>query len=236
MANNRPLVTIKGKKDGLVLKLDDQCSYHQLIQELKARLAERHAHYQEGPLVSVKVEAGDRFLNQQQKEEIEDIIRSENKLFVAELSSNVISKDDCARLLRQERLRPLKQMVRSGQVLQSDGDLLLIGDVNPGGKVIAKGSIYILGALKGMVHAGSDGSEDKVVVASHFKPTQLIIGDCVGDANELFPDGKGFQMACAFITQDTKTLTVSRLQALVKQTPADRLMAAEGVNHVWEKQ
>ena len=42
------------------------------------------------------------------------------------------------------------RIIRSGQVLQVAGDLLLIGDVNPGGTVIAGGNIFIMGALKGL--------------------------------------------------------------------------------------
>lgn len=39
------------------------------------------------------------------------------------------------------------------------------------------GDIYILGALRGMAHAGIDGNEDSIIAASHFAPTQLRIAE-----------------------------------------------------------
>ena len=48
-------------------------------------------------------------------------------------------------------------IVRSGQVVKAEGDLVVIGDVNPNGRVVAAGSIYVLGRLKGIAHAGANG-------------------------------------------------------------------------------
>ena len=62
------------------------------------------------------------------------------------------------------------------------GDLLLIGDVNPGGTVIAGGNIFIMGALKGFAHAGCYGNDQAVIAASSMKPSQLRISDCLNRA------------------------------------------------------
>ena len=74
------------------------------------------------------------------------------------------------------------KIIRSGQVLNVTGDLLLIGDVNPGGTVIADGNIFILGALKGIAHAGFDGNTEAVIAASVMKPSQLRISDVLNRA------------------------------------------------------
>ena len=47
-----------------------------------------------------------------------------------------------------------KGTLRSGQVFESDGSVVVLGDVNPGGKVVAKGSVIVLGSLKGNIFAG----------------------------------------------------------------------------------
>ena len=81
-------------------------------------------------------------------------------------------------LSRQEQeIVSVSRIVRSGQVLKVPGDLLLIGDVNPGGTVMAGGNIFVMGILKGIAHAGCNGNEEAVIAASSLKPSQLRIGE-----------------------------------------------------------
>lgn len=69
--------------------------------------------------------------------------------------------------------------VRSGQLVSFDGNIVVIGDVNPGGEVEATGNIVVMGSLRGIVHAGADGNKDSVVVALNLQPTQLRIADVI---------------------------------------------------------
>ncbi|MBQ8168828.1 hypothetical protein IJZ97_05365, partial [bacterium] len=52
----------------------------------------------------------------------------------------------------------LKKTIRSGQSITTDGNLFIIGDVNPGAEIIAKGDITVWGILGGIAHAGSEGN------------------------------------------------------------------------------
>ena len=65
--------------------------------------------------------------------------------------------------------------VRSGEYLESPGDLLILGDVNPGAKVSAEGNIIIWGRLLGIAHAGSKGNSKATISALHLRPVQLRI-------------------------------------------------------------
>lgn len=65
-----------------------------------------------------------------------------------------MTKDEANRLKAESEIISVAKIVRSGQVLETEGDLLLIGDVNPGGMVKAGGNIFILGSLRGIAHAG----------------------------------------------------------------------------------
>lgn len=69
--------------------------------------------------------------------------------------------------------------LRSGQVIESESSVTIIGDVNPGAKVISAGNIVILGALKGNVHAGSGGDRSCFVFALNMDPIQIQIGDLI---------------------------------------------------------
>ncbi len=65
--------------------------------------------------------------------------------------------------------------VRSGEYLDSPGDLLILGDVNPGAKVSAEGNIMIWGRLLGIAHAGREGNSEATISALQLRPVQLRI-------------------------------------------------------------
>ena len=69
------------------------------------------------------------------------------------------------------------QNLRSGQTIRYSGNVVLIGDVNPGAEVIAGGSIIVMGSLRGVAHAGAGGDREAVVAALKMQPTQLRIAD-----------------------------------------------------------
>ena len=69
--------------------------------------------------------------------------------------------------------------VRSGEYLESPGDLLILGDVNPGAKVSAEGNIIIWGRLLGIAHAGSKGNSKATISALQLRPVQLRIAKTI---------------------------------------------------------
>lgn len=83
-----------------------------------------------------------------------------------------------------QRTLTLRRTLRSGAVVRFDGDLIVFGDVNPGAHVVATGNIVVLGALKGMAHAGAAGAEDSFILALHLRPTQLRIARRIAIAPE----------------------------------------------------
>lgn len=217
MSEKQPFVTIKGTKDGLILLLDDTCAYSDLLAELQEKLAASDRH-QKGPLISVKLQAGNRYLTEQQKNEIKEIVRSKKKLFVAEIETNVMSKEDANELVKQNSMTQITKMIRSGQELDIDGDVLLVGDVNPGGRIRATGHIYVLGALRGIAHAGSSGKSDAIIAASIMQPSQLRIGEVVSRA----PDDNSeetHEMECAYVDESTQTIVLDRIHSLFRIRP-----------------
>lgn len=71
----------------------------------------------------------------------------------------------------------LRKTIRSGQSISSDGNIVIIGDVNPGAEVIAKGDITVWGVLGGIAHAGSDGNVYARIRALKLNPVQIRIGE-----------------------------------------------------------
>ncbi len=72
----------------------------------------------------------------------------------------------------------IKQTIRSGQVINYEGNLVIIGDCHPGCEVIAFGDITVWGVLSGIAHAGAGGNEKARVRALKMNAIQLRIANC----------------------------------------------------------
>ena len=77
--------------------------------------------------------------------------------------------------------------LRSGDYLQSDRSILIYGDVNPGATVSSCGDILIWGRLRGVAHAGADGSTQARIIALQLRPLQLRIADAVARGPDDLP-------------------------------------------------
>lgn len=71
----------------------------------------------------------------------------------------------------------VRRTLRSGQSVSYHGHVVVIGDVNPGAEVVAGGDIIVLGALRGIAHAGGAGDDTAIIAALRLQPTQLRIAD-----------------------------------------------------------
>ena len=83
-----------------------------------------------------------------------------------------------------ERLTIHRGTLRSGDHLEVDGSLLVLGDVNPGARVSAAGDVRIWGRLRGVAHAGSGGNQQARIVALQLRPLQLRIASAVARGPE----------------------------------------------------
>jgi len=72
-----------------------------------------------------------------------------------------------------------KGTVRSGERISSNGNLCIIGDVNPGAIVSAKKNIYVWGKLLGIAFAGKSGNKNASIASLYLKPLQLRIADVI---------------------------------------------------------
>lgn len=77
--------------------------------------------------------------------------------------------------------------LRSGDHLQSEGSVLLLGDVNPGARISAAGHVLVWGRLRGVAHAGCQGDGEARITALQLRPLQLRIADAVARGPEEAP-------------------------------------------------
>jgi len=206
----KQLVYIKGTKNGLVLRLDDQCAYTDLVDELKRKVSDEGIDGQ----AEVLLQLGNRYCSEEQTKELIASVHSSSHLRVSRIQSDVISIEESNRRILERQSETYVGIVRSGQVVRAEGDLVVVGDVNQNGKVVAGGNIFVLGRLKGMAHAGANGNKDAVIAASWLEATHLMIDESLETmTDELTILSEQPEMECAYLHANG-FIAIDRLQEL----------------------
>ena len=78
----------------------------------------------------------------------------------------------------------IQNSLRSGHREEYPGSIVVCGDVNFGAEVVAGGNIMILGALRGVAHAGANGNTMAIISANNIDVTQIRIANLVREVGE----------------------------------------------------
>jgi septum site-determining protein MinC len=110
----------------------------------------------------------------------------------------------------------MKGMIRSGQVVNYEGSVMLLGDINPGGTLTATGDIFVMGALRGTAHAGAKGDKEAIIAASQLCPTQLRIAEVISRPPDEWVVGSLY-MEFAYVRNDA--MEIEKIQHLHRLRP-----------------
>lgn len=193
MASER--INIKGTSDGLIITLGAG-AWSGLLDELEQRLSEKASFFKGG---RVGLAVGPRQLTRSELEQVGAVLNHHNVTLWAVESEASGTQEAAVELgleiglglpvrgtappaaapLGQGEAILVQRTLRSGQVINHQGHVVVIGDVNPGAEIRAGGSVVVWGRLRGTVHAGlGEGQgENAVVCALQLSPPQLRIGD-----------------------------------------------------------
>ena len=100
--------------------------------------------------------------------------------------------------------------IRSGELIESHGDLLILGDVNPGAMVKAKGNVMVFGRLLGIAHAGYEGDKNAKISALQLRPVQLRIANKIARGPKEKPQ-RGIAEQAKI---ESETIVISLLETL----------------------
>jgi septum site-determining protein MinC len=247
-ANNKIQVEIKSQKDRLVLTLPSlsqaavsEYSWSEIWQQMKLRLLAQQRFLT--PKIGVHLVTHDRLLDSRQLQDIAQTL-SEMSLQLKSVGTSrrqtAIAAAGAGYCVEQLQLKTafsfesekavlpppeplyLEMTVRSGVEIRHRGSVIILGDVNPGGIVVADGDILIWGRLRGVAHAGAQGNRECTIMALQMEPTQLRIADALARAPEKSPTQ--FYAEVAYMTTQgiriTKANDFSRVQlAKLNQQP-----------------
>lgn len=209
-------IRIRGTRDGIGVSLPDDLDTHTLIAELRTTIDAR-GDFLQGARVILDYAA--RLPTVGEVDAIESVLREsgiglrsisvsrpEHGAILREMGYGQVHVVAPASQRERDFRRPistvrgndqrpqalyLKRTLRSGASIEHDGDIVIIGDVNPGAHVSAGGDVIVWGSLRGTVQAGAGDSgidETAIICALRLEPTQLRIGSHVARP----PDGNGW--------------------------------------------
>lgn len=196
-------IVIRGTtKTGLVILLPEEMEFQALCQRLREKLAQGGRFFQ-GAEVTVQ---GTRSFSEEEQQTIgaileessmrlrtvreggDPVAEAQAALKAAEQARRTSTLPAAALLADSETALVVTRTLRSGQSVRHQGDVIVLGDVNPGAEVVASGHIVVMGALRGVAHAGCTGNTAAIVAATKLRPTQLRIAHVIGRAPDVQED------------------------------------------------
>ncbi|MCC7117350.1 MAG: septum site-determining protein MinC [Anaerolineales bacterium] len=186
------LVQIKGIRDGLLAAFTD-APWDEQKQALLAQIDEKPAFFQGARLA---MDVGAQILKVNDLVDLRDFLSERNVSLWAVISESPIT-EQTAQLLglatRISKPRPeerkqtleasdesalfINKTLRSGTRVEFPGNVVVVGDVNPGAEIIADGNVIVWGRVRGMIHAGCRGNRSAMICALDLSATQLRIAD-----------------------------------------------------------
>ena len=188
-------VKIRGNKYGINVKLTANASYEDIKKDIAVCFKDAEKFLGEEKL-AISFEG--QYLTEQQQEELVDIVHQNCNLhIVCIMDANPEQEKRFQKSLNEAIMefdastgQFYKGHQRSGQVLEFEQSVIVIGDVNPGASIISKGNIIILGSLRGTAFAGASGKQNCFIVAMDMHPIQLRIADVFARASDRQPEEK----------------------------------------------
>lgn len=198
-------VSINLKKNEVLIKIDDNAVQRKIVSELSKKLKELKKMYQDE---KTPIRVTGKVLSNQDLEQIRKVIKREIDVEVKFDSPTTLGLHSITRSFKRDVAKSEttfhKGSLRSGQRLEVEGSVVVIGDVNAGAEVIAEDNIAVIGNLRGLAHAGAKGNINAVIAASTLDVVQLRISNIV---REIDRDEEG-SIEHAFIYVDEDKIVI----------------------------
>ena len=173
-------VSINLRKNEIVIKLDENSEQMELIGALRRKLPELKNLYKDE---KTPIKVTGKVLKNKEIDEIQSLIKSKIDVEIEfdmpkTLGLHSIKKTFEKKTTISETTFH-RGSLRSGQRLEAEGSIVIIGDVNSGAEVIAEENIIVLGDLRGLAHAGAKGNKQAFIASGLLDTVQIRIANIV---------------------------------------------------------
>ena len=173
-------ISILLKQDNIIIRIKDDAIITDVLSELEEKLPDLKRFYQEARtpiLVTGKI------LKLTEIENIQNLIQKELKVRVDFETPRTLGLHGIKKTFKKDietsETKFYKGSLRSGQKIEFEGSIAILGDVNDGAEVIAEDNIIVVGALRGMAHAGAKGNEKAIIAAHTIESPQVRIASMI---------------------------------------------------------
>ena len=174
----RSCISINLRKDNIVIKVNEEYSQEDIVYALRKKIPDLKKLYQ-GEHTPIVITG--KVLKNKEIDEIQELIKKYLDVQIKFDSPRTLGLHGIVKTYNKEiaisETKFHRGAVRSGQKLEFEGSIVIMGDVNDGAEVIAGDNIVILGALRGLAHAGAKGNVNAIIAASSIDAPQLRIAN-----------------------------------------------------------
>lgn len=162
------------------MKIKDETTQEEIIEELNKKLPELKNLYKEE---KTPIEIRGKVLKSEEMEEIQEIIKEQIDVDIEFETPRALGLHSIKKTFNKEiedsKTKFYRTSVRSGQKIEYEGSIVILGDVNAGAEVVAEENIVILGNLRGLAHAGAKGNKTAIIAANMIVSPQLRIANII---------------------------------------------------------
>lgn len=173
-------VSINLKKDEILIKLSDEAEQKDIIYSLRKKLPELKKLYKDE---KTPIKVIGKVLKNKEIDEIQALIKSKIDVDIEFDMPKSLGLHSITKTFEKEiavsETKFHRGSLRSGKKLETEGSLIILGDVNSGAEVIASDNIVVLGALRGLAHAGAKGNKQAIIAAGLIDTVQIRIANIV---------------------------------------------------------
>lgn len=190
-------VGINMKKDEIIVRISEGAEHKEVIECLNKKMPALKKLYK---TEKTPIFVMGKVLKNKEINEIKKIIQDNIDVEVNFDSPKVLGLHGIKKVFEKDiqdsETRFHKGSLRSGQKIEFEGSLVVLGDVNAGAEVIAGENIVVLGVLRGLAHAGAKGNKKAIIASNEIDCPQIRIANIVKEIerNELEENYR-----CAFI-------------------------------------
>ena len=176
------LVTLKSNRYGFGIYMDANVPFDILMQSMEETFRKAAKFFQSAQMA---VQFSGRQLNFTEEQAILDLISKTTDIDIVCIIDQEVSGEMAYKSIVEQTLSNVqkrdgqfyKGTLKKKQVVESESSIVILGDVELGAAVVAKGNIVIVGSLQGTAHAGASGDKNAYIVALSMQPQALRIGD-----------------------------------------------------------
>lgn len=181
---NNNYVSINLKKNQIVIKIAEDAEQRKIIATLTKKLPDLKKLYKDE---KTPIKIVGKVLKNREIDEIQELIKENIDVDIEFDMPKSLGLSSITRTFKQEigisETKFHKGSLRSGQKIETEGSIVILGDVNSGAEVIASDNIVVLGNLRGLAHAGAKGNKNAIIAAGNLDVVQIRISNIVKEMN-----------------------------------------------------